>query len=90
MSSTRKYVVALVVVFLAIVALAYGIGYNDAQEAPQPTRIGNMVVQEDGTLLEEDEPGWDCATMGNMQCGSDYDHEAAENAMDEWAQKGHK
>lgn len=30
----------------------------------------NICVDSDGFLLNDDDPRWDCATMGNMICGT--------------------
>ncbi|OBJ40305.1 hypothetical protein A5630_25475 [Mycolicibacterium mucogenicum] len=38
-----------------------------ATAAPLDARYWNEVAQDDGP--QEDEPGWDCATMGNRVCG---------------------
>jgi hypothetical protein len=39
------------------------------QEDPPRTGAGTNVSP---LLIEEDEPGWDCHTMGNKICGSEF------------------
>lgn len=37
------------------------------------TVVGNTIVDSDGNVTEritEDDPRWDCATMGNLICGN--------------------
>lgn len=40
----------------------YDTGYRDAMHEPYMQHTGH---------IEEDEPGWDCETMGNQICGED-------------------
>jgi hypothetical protein len=42
----------------------------DPEPTPTPsTQIAEPVVTDDSPIIQEDDPRWDCRTMGNLQCG---------------------
>lgn len=68
----------IVSVIAGIGLLAAGIGLlallslyqPPVRNVPQsPNPVPYMMIEPDGTFLEEDEPGWDCALYGNGRCG---------------------
>ena len=50
--------IVAVVAWYAVAALS-----SSSNEAPKPSTTTNTQV------IEEDEPGWNCHTMGNKVCG---------------------
>lgn len=65
---------AVTVAVIALLAFAPGEAKAPPQGAMMCWRADGGFACEDGTWtprprIEEDDPAWDCATMGNLQCG---------------------
>ncbi|KIF05172.1 hypothetical protein PL81_14680 [Streptomyces sp. RSD-27] len=69
----RVYAAAILAGLLALVALILAASVGAARSAgPQPPRPAATVALAGGdSSCEEDEPCWDCHTMGNRVCGAD-------------------
>ncbi|MGH3545441.1 MAG: hypothetical protein ACRDPW_05905 [Mycobacteriales bacterium] len=57
-TTTRSWYVLLAVLVLLVLVIGFAIGHA-AAGGEADTRPG----------IETDEPGWDCHTMGNRECG---------------------
>ncbi len=68
----NKIIEAIITIIIALGLLfAQHPDSSSGQEAPPPS-IGEPLVivkDDDGTACQEDEPCWDCHTMGNLICG---------------------
>lgn len=62
----RDGIFGLILILAMIVAVCVGwstfVNATDGGDAPQPAPTSTA-------QLQEDDPGWDCATMGNRVCG---------------------
>ena len=72
----RRMIANAVLVGSAAFAVGYGVGW--AQEdtiavpipAPAVVNVAPLVGDDNGDgVIDEDESGWDCRTMGNRVCG---------------------
>jgi hypothetical protein len=63
----RALIIAVVVAAVAAVVVGWLWLHGAARPMdPRPTMVPNG---QGAATPEEDEPGWDCHTMGNMVCG---------------------
>jgi hypothetical protein len=84
MMHTLKIALVTLVSTVAVMAFAVGCGVPlDTQDNRTDTQIawdmdnhgdrdgtpGEFQELEDGSLIGEDEPGWACSEMGNLECG---------------------
>ncbi|WP_330335660.1 hypothetical protein OHS33_39165 (plasmid) [Streptomyces sp. NBC_00536] len=68
----RVYAAAILAGLLALVALILAASVGAARSAgSQPPRPAATVAVAGSDSCEEDEPCWDCHTMGNRVCGAD-------------------
>jgi len=65
-----RQITALTLLIATVAVIAFGAGHRTASDAVResaPTTVA---------LIQEDDPSWDCKTMGNHICGSyDLTHE---------------
>lgn len=55
----------LLISWAIVAAVAFGAGARFAEPAPASPRVAPATT----IPLQEDDPGWDCHTMGNRVCG---------------------
>jgi hypothetical protein len=58
-------VAGLLIAIVTVLGITFGGG--EVQDS-----YGDPVRVEQQEIIEEDEPGWDCTTMGNEYCGTDH------------------
>jgi hypothetical protein len=69
-SVVRRVLVVLGAVLIGVVVVAAIVWRKDT---PSPLVVPPVVFSwpDSSVTMQEDDPGWDCATMGNRVCGTE-------------------
>ena len=76
LSPAIALLIGLVVVLVLVVNTSAQEPYQSgpfSHTGPTSTKYFQHYLEENPATLEEDDPGWDCATMGNKVCGTTSD-----------------